>query len=266
MRRKPPWRRSPASWGRRSSSRSPALLPLAFQNPHDRNDCVPIACRRRHANQFVDLAQIADRLHVTAVHSEDELVFPPDNSQQPLPTCRKCDGNGSRDAAGLRQDAHESHNIRARRPGSKRMLRLQTNNIAPVAEHDFRLERQLPEQCGTELGSTTGFANDKRACSTHIHDIVIAQFSCEDAWAKRPVPANVDTPEENNESHPYFPNRSRRYASSGPSSPSYASCATSSANGSVYRAIRNGPASTGSNPTSRISSAATFLLFESSPQ
>ena len=146
------------------------------------------------------------------------------------------------------------------------MVSHQTDNIATVAEHDFRFERQPAEQFGTELGSTAGFANDKRACSTHIHDIVIAQFSCEDAWAKRPVPANVDTPEENNESHPYFPNRSKRYASSGPSAPSYASCATSSANGSVYRAIRNGPASTGSNPTSRISSAATFLLFESSPQ
>src|SRR2546426_8770364 len=36
---------------------------------------------------------------------------------------------------------------------------------------------------------------------SHIHDIIVAQFSCEDAWAKRPVPANIDTPEENNESH-----------------------------------------------------------------
>src|SRR5882672_248188 len=59
---------------------------------------------------------------------------------------------------------------------------------------------------------------------------------------------------------------SKRYASSGPPSPSYASCATSSANGSVYRAIRSGPASTGSKPTSRISLAATFLAPSSSPQ
>src|SRR5712664_3197338 len=65
---------------------------------------------------------------------------------------------------------------------------------------------------------------------------------------------------------PYFPNRSNRYASSGPSFPSYASWATSSANGSVYRAILSGPASTGSKPTSRISAAATVLLFASSPQ
>jgi len=61
-------------------------------------------------------------------------------------------------------------------------------------------------------------------------------------------------------------NLSKRYASSGPPFPSYASWATSSANGSVYRAIRNGPASTGSNPTPPISSAATVLAFLSSPQ
>jgi hypothetical protein len=45
------------------------------------------------------------------------------------------------------------------------------------------------------------FTNDKRACSTHIDDIIVAQFSCEDAWAKRPVSANIDTSEENNERH-----------------------------------------------------------------
>src|SRR5438034_2063682 len=40
----------------------------------------------------------------------------------------------------------------------------------------------------------------------------------------------------------------------------------SSVNGSVYRAIRNGPASTGSKPTSRISSAVTALELSLSPQ
>ena len=48
-------------------------------------------------------------------------------------------------------------------------------------------------------------------------------------------------------------NHSNRYANRGPVFPSYASCAISSVNGSAYRAIRNGPASTGSNPTSLIS-------------
>ena len=43
--------------------------------------------------------------------------------------------------------------------------------------------------------------NDKRAGGTDIHDIIVAQFSGEDAWAKRPMSANIDASEENNESH-----------------------------------------------------------------
>jgi len=79
------------------------------------------------------------------------------------------------------------------------MLRLQPEKIAAVAQHDFRFEWQLPEQFSAERCSRSRFANDKGACSTHIHDIMVAQFSCEDAWAKRPVPADIDTPEENND-------------------------------------------------------------------
>src|SRR6185436_5575117 len=59
---------------------------------------------------------------------------------------------------------------------------------------------------------------------------------------------------------------SNRYASSGPFSPSYASCAMRSVKGSMYLAILSGPASTGSKPTSRISSAATVLARSLSPQ
>ena len=78
---------------------------------------------------------------------------------------------------------------------------MQADKIASVAEHNFRFEWQLPEQFGTELCSRSGFPNDKRACSTHIHDTIVAHFSGEDAWVKRPVSANIDAPEENNESH-----------------------------------------------------------------
>jgi hypothetical protein len=54
---------------------SSGTRPRSFQNPHDRNYCAPIPCRRRHTEQFVDLAKIADRFHVTTVHSKDESVF-----------------------------------------------------------------------------------------------------------------------------------------------------------------------------------------------
>ena len=58
-----------------------AFIPLAFQNPQDRKYGVPISCSDWHTEQLVDLAKIADRLHVTAVHSEDEATSRSDNSQ-----------------------------------------------------------------------------------------------------------------------------------------------------------------------------------------
>ena len=91
---------------------SAAFLSLAFQNSHDCNYCVPISCCRGRTEQFIDLAKIADRFHVTTVHSEDKSALVCDNSQEPLPFRWNCDWNGSPNAAGFRQDAHESNDIR----------------------------------------------------------------------------------------------------------------------------------------------------------
>jgi len=70
-----------------------------------------------------------------------------------------------------------------------------------IAEYNCRFEWQLSEKFSTELFSRSRFANDKRTGSAHIHDIVVAQFFRENARAKRPVSANIDASEENNESH-----------------------------------------------------------------
>jgi hypothetical protein len=193
--------RMPCGARRRRTVGATVFPSRALQNPHDRHYCVPIPCRRRRTEEFVDLAKIADCLHVTTVLSEDESVLRGDNSHEPAWAWWNCDWNGSPDAAGVRHNTHESHSIGACRLTSKRILDLQANKITGVAEHNFRFEWQPPEQFSTELCPRSGFTNDQRACSTHIDDIIVAQFSCEDAWAKRPVAANIDTSEKNNESH-----------------------------------------------------------------
>src|SRR5439155_937286 len=62
-------------------------------------------------------------------------------------------------------------------------------------------KRQLPAQLGKELCAQPRFANDKRACGAHVHGIIEAQFFGEHARTKSPVSSNIDTPEENNQSH-----------------------------------------------------------------
>jgi hypothetical protein len=138
---------------------------------------------------------------VTTVHSEDELVLRRDYSHEPLPIGRKCDWEGSAEASGSRQDAHKSNDVGAYRLGFERILHLQADKIATVAEHNFRLEWQLAQQRSSEFCSRARIANDKRTRSSDIHDAIVAQSPCEDAWAKRPVPANVDATNENDKSH-----------------------------------------------------------------
>ena len=81
------------------------------------------------------------------------------------------------------------------------MFVLEANEIATIADNSFRFEWQLPEQFRTKLCLRPGLSNDKRACSTHIHDIMLAQFSCQNAWPKPSVSANIDASEENDECH-----------------------------------------------------------------
>src|SRR6266566_1783606 len=100
-------------WNRQRMKLIRGLLLLAFQNPHDRKDCVPVARGHRRTEQLVDLAEIADCLHVPTVHSEHEPVLRRDHSHEPVSTWGKTDWDGGHDADGLRQNAHESNNISA---------------------------------------------------------------------------------------------------------------------------------------------------------
>ena len=65
----------------------------------------------------------------------------------------------------------------------------------------MRVEGQGSEQFGTELRPGWRLTDDEGACSADIHHIIAAQFCGEDAWAKRPMPPNIDTSQEDNESH-----------------------------------------------------------------
>jgi len=84
---------------------------------------------------------------------------------------------------------------------SKWILQLQSGKVSVVTESDFRFKRQLPPQFRKELCARARLSNYESSCSADIHNIIGAQFSCEDTWAKGPVASNIDTPEEDYQSH-----------------------------------------------------------------
>lgn len=104
-------------------------------------------------------------------------------------------------AAGSRQDAHELNNIGARGLGSKRILHFQSDQVASVAERNFRFEAQFPAQFSEKLRARPGSSNDKSARGADIHDVIGGQFSCQHAGTERSVASNVDASQEDNERH-----------------------------------------------------------------
>lgn len=178
---------------------SASVLSLIFQDAHDRDDGIPVPRRRQHTEQPVELAKVADRLHVTPIHAEDEPISRTNHVHKPLTSRREHDRSAN--AARFGEDAHEANEVGARQVTAKGIFQRQPNEIPPLAHHDFRLERKPPHQLSAESCSRSRFANDERACRTYVHDIVGGELFGEEAGAKCPVAPNIDTPEEDNERH-----------------------------------------------------------------
>ena len=68
-------------------------------------------------------------------------------------------------------------------------------------DHEFGLERQPLEQCGTQRGLADAPTDDKRSCRAHVQDIEIRQLFSEKARLKRFVPSDIHAPQEYDESH-----------------------------------------------------------------
>ncbi len=59
-------------------------LPSLLENFYDLLDRVPITSRRCDAKFFLDLAKIADRLHLPTIQTENESVLDRNDLQQPV--------------------------------------------------------------------------------------------------------------------------------------------------------------------------------------
>ena len=90
--------------------------------------------------------------------------------------------------------------ILARWPGCKWVLRFQPAKLTGIAEGNHHIEWKLPPQLCNEPCAREGLPHNKGARGTDVHDIMSRQFSRELAWPEGPVAADIDTPEEYNQS------------------------------------------------------------------
>lgn len=166
------------------SSSVHAFSRTSFQNFHHRKHCVPIARRRWSAEQFIQLAEVANRFHLPAVRSKNKTALRRDNPHEPLTAWRNADGTPNPASVCFRENADESNHVRSRGLSSKWIVSRQSQDLMAPAEDNFRLEGQLSYQFCTEPCSRSGSANYKRAGRANIHDIVVAQLCGEPAWTK----------------------------------------------------------------------------------
>src|SRR5215510_11639886 len=98
------------------------ITPFCLQYLQNHHHCVPVPGRSRRTKQFVDLAKIADRFHVTTIYSENKPVSYSENSHKPLSRGWDVKRKARLHATAFRQDAHESNHLRTWWHGSKRIV------------------------------------------------------------------------------------------------------------------------------------------------
>src|SRR6476646_9862553 len=98
--------------------------PLALDDADDRLDRAPTACRHRRADEFVDLAEIADRLHVAAILAEEEGMVHREDPDEPLSALRQLKRQRSVAPARFGQHADESDDVTTGGPPSVRSFRM----------------------------------------------------------------------------------------------------------------------------------------------
>jgi hypothetical protein len=79
--------------------------------------------------------------------------------------------------------------------------RRQCENVAALADHDRRLERQRTRQLRAQLRARNSLAYDERARRADVDRIEVRQLLHERGRPERPVPADVHASQENDERH-----------------------------------------------------------------
>ncbi len=92
------------------------------------------------------------------------------------------------------QNAHESNDVRLKRLRAEGISGLQLNQLATVAKGELGLERQPAKQFRSERRPRTRIASDEKPRRADVDDVVPGEFLGEQAGAKPPVAADVDTP------------------------------------------------------------------------
>jgi hypothetical protein len=177
------------------------VLGLGLENADDRFDRAPTARRHRRTDEFVDLAEVADRFHVAAILAEEEGMVHREDPYEPLSVSRQLKRRRSPAPARLGQHADESNDVTPRRSGSERSIGMSAQQLARVAGHDVRFERQRAAQGCVKFRSYSRITDDECPRGPDVHDAVALELFRQNARAKRAMPADVHPSKKDDQRH-----------------------------------------------------------------
>ena len=174
---------------------------MGFQNPQHGEYSVPTARCRRHPKQLIDLAQIANCFHLAAIHPYTRRLFEPmiRTSHSPhsgraigreIPRCPAPDRmltNGTTSVRG----GSVSNGLSI----SSRINSLPSQKTMVASKGSFR------RNSSRNFARNPGLRMTSVSCRADVHGVVDGEFFGEHAWTKSPVSSNVDTSQENDQSH-----------------------------------------------------------------
>src|SRR5262249_23128466 len=114
------------------------------------------------------------------------------------------------------QHAHEPVHAVTARLGLPGVRRPQDCEFASAADHDFGLEGQPAPDLGTQRPLADRSADDEGSGGADIDRIEVSQLLGQCAGLKRLVSTDVDTAQENDQSHPLAPQAEQSSSTAAP--------------------------------------------------
>src|SRR6266404_9695341 len=90
-----------------------SILLILSKNFDDFFDRVPIAGGCWHAEELLDLAEVADRFHLPTIQAQDESVFDRDDLKQPVVVRRETERKSGQRPKSFVQHIHKARYLRA---------------------------------------------------------------------------------------------------------------------------------------------------------
>ncbi len=176
-------------------------FPGGSQHLRDLCDCIPVSRGDRYIEEAVELAEVTDDLHMTAIHAKNESIPSREDLQQPPSAGRETERHQRLDTGSFGQDAHETDDAWLRWLKGERIPRYQPGYLTALANNYMSIKRKPACHFGAESRPGDRLADHEGAGRADVDGIEMFQLSGKQSGSEGLVTADVHTSQKNHECH-----------------------------------------------------------------